>query len=204
MADASTTQLQVLIERMKSGDPSARDALLNHSQERLRVLTRKMLRDYARVKNWEDTSDVLQNANLRLLRALQAVPVGTVREFCRLAALQIRRELLDLARDYNPNRPGARPGLLPDQDNLDSTGPYPAERADTTNEPSRLAAWREFHERVETLPDEEREVFDLLWYQGLTQAEAAAALNVSESTVQRRWLSAKLRLQAHLEGSPPQ
>ena len=47
---------------------------------------------------------------------------------------------------------------------------------------------------MEGLPEEEREAFDLRWYQGLTQAEAALVLNVSEATVKRRWLAARARL----------
>ena len=60
-----------------------------------------MLRqDFPRLKNWEETDDVLQNAALRLDRALGVVPVASAAEFFRLAATVIRRELLDLARHY--------------------------------------------------------------------------------------------------------
>jgi DNA-directed RNA polymerase specialized sigma24 family protein len=41
---------------------------------------------------------------------------------------------------------------------------------------------------VARLPDKLRAVFDLLWYQGLTQAEAAALLGVAVRTVKSRWL----------------
>jgi DNA-directed RNA polymerase specialized sigma24 family protein len=51
---------------------------------------------------------------------------------------------------------------------------------------------------VEGLPEEEREAFDLCWYQGLTQAEAALLLSVSETTMKRRWLAARARLGAFL------
>ena len=54
-------------------------------------------------------------------------------------------------------------------------------------DPANLAAWAEFHAQVEHLPEEQREVFDLLWYQELSQAEAATLLGVSERTVKRRW-----------------
>ena len=40
-------------------------------------------------------------------------------------------------------------------------------------QPIHLADWTEFHEQVDALTDEHREVFNLLWYQDLTQAEAA-------------------------------
>ena len=45
------------------------------------------------------------------------------------------------------------------------------------------------------LPEEEREVFDLVRIQGMTQAEAADVLGVSAETVKRR-LSRGLRLLA--------
>jgi RNA polymerase sigma-70 factor (ECF subfamily) len=54
--------------------------------------------------------------------------------------------------------------------------------------------WTEFHEAVEALPDKERQVFELLWYQEMTQAEAATVLQIADSTIRRHWLSARRRL----------
>src|SRR5207244_829955 len=71
------------------------------------------------------------------------------------------------------------------------------------HEPTRLAAWSAFHEAVEKLPDEEREVFDLLWYQGLAHAEAAELLGVAERTVGRRWQEARLHVAEALHGEIP-
>ena len=70
-------------------------------------------------------------------------------------------------------------------------------------DPGRLAIWSEFHRQVEALPDEEQAVFDLLWYQGLSQAAAAAVLGVNERTVKRRWQSARVKLHDALEGEAP-
>jgi RNA polymerase sigma-70 factor (ECF subfamily) len=204
MAEASTTRLQGWIDRMRAGEPGARDELLNHACERLRRLTRKMLQDFARVRHWEDTDDVLQNALLRLWRALEAVPVASVQEFFRLAAAQIRRELIDLARHYyGPQGPGAKHATKGGGKSPESTPPPAYEKPTTTHEPGDLARWSEFHERIEALPDKEREVVDLLWYQGLTQAEAAGVLGISVPTVKRRWLAARLRLQEALHGDLP-
>jgi RNA polymerase sigma-70 factor (ECF subfamily) len=69
-------------------------------------------------------------------------------------------------------------------------------------EPSTLAEWTDFHETVQLLPQAEREVFDLLWYEGLTQAEAAQVLGVTDRTVKNRWRSAKLELQRLLGEGP--
>ncbi len=54
--------------------------------------------------------------------------------------------------------------------------------------------WTEFHQQVEALPEDEREVFNLLWYGELTQAEAAEILGIAVRTVIRRWQAARVRL----------
>jgi RNA polymerase sigma factor (sigma-70 family) len=69
---------------------------------------------------------------------------------------------------------------------------------------NRLEAWATFHEQVENLPDEDKAVFDLLWYQHLPQADVAKLLNVSERTVKRRWASARLKLHEALGGQSPE
>ena len=71
MLNDSPSQLQAWIARMNAGDNAAKNELLRYAYERLRGLARKMLRqDFPRLKNWEETDDVLQNAALRLDRAL--------------------------------------------------------------------------------------------------------------------------------------
>ena len=199
--DDHSTQIQRCIDRLRAGDASARDELLAHASERLIRLTRKMLRDFPGVHRWEDTDDVLQNAVMRLCRALGEVQPPTVADFFRLAAAQIRRELLDLARRYaGPHGPGAK------RAEADRAGKAPEVRPDppdTTRDPDLLAAWTDFHREVEVLPADEREVFDLLFYQGLAQADAAAVLGVAEITIKRRWRGARMRLVQALGGRLP-
>jgi DNA-directed RNA polymerase specialized sigma24 family protein len=43
----------------------------------------------------------------------------------------------------------------------------------------------------------------LLWYHGLTHAQAAEILGVTERTVNRRWLAARLALSDALDGESP-
>ena len=79
----------------------ARDELFGIACDRLTVLTRKMLHGgYERLRQWEQTEDVAQNAKLRLLRTLEQIVPGSVREFYGLASLHIRRELVDLCRRH--------------------------------------------------------------------------------------------------------
>src|SRR5262249_2031728 len=95
-----TTELLELVNRLRAGDRSAWDDLSQHVGGQLERLARKMLRGFPKLRRWEQTQDVLQNATLRLLAALQTVEPGSVREFFGLASLQLRRELLDLHRHY--------------------------------------------------------------------------------------------------------
>jgi RNA polymerase sigma-70 factor (ECF subfamily) len=196
--------IQGWIDRLRAGDDSARAALLDCACERLARLARKMLKGYPGVGRWEQTDDVLQNALIRLDRALKAVTPPTARDFFRLAAAQIRRELIDLARRYSgPEGLAARHSSQAAATELSESPADPGEPSDTTHDPSRLAGWTEFHRRIEDLADEDREVFDLLWYQGLTQAEAASVLGISERQVNRRWIAARLELSDALGGQMP-
>jgi RNA polymerase sigma factor (sigma-70 family) len=206
MTDSRSAYLQGCLDRLKQGDDTARRELLATAAHRLEQLTRSMLKHYARLRRWEQTGDVLHNALIRLDRALRDVTPESPLQFYRLAALQIRRELIDLARHYyGPQGPGRG-----HHTNADHTGdgnsslPPAYERGDVSGEPSRLAAWTEFHEKAEQLPEEEREVFDLVWYQGLSYPEAAAVLNVSAKTVMRRYQAARLRLHDTVAGRLPE
>jgi RNA polymerase sigma factor (sigma-70 family) len=206
MADStpSSAQIQLRLDRLRAGDGSARDELLMIACARLGRLARKMLRSYPVVRPWEQTDDVLQNAVMRLYRALDVVKPASVRSFINLAAVQIRRELIDLARHYDgPEGPGRHHVSLAGSDGSESPG-GPPDAAEDTGDPARLAAWTEFHDKIGTLPDQEKEVFDLLWYQGLSQAEAAALLGVTERVVKYRWRSARLKLHQMLGGQLPQ
>jgi RNA polymerase sigma factor (sigma-70 family) len=204
-ASAQTLYIQTCLDRLRGGDETARSALLDCACERLRNLAHRMLKGYPNVHRWEQTDDVLQNAAIRLHRTLGQMAVETPRDFFRLAALNIRRELLDLARRYyGPQGLGARHASSPAAPTSTGDGLGPTEPPDVSHEPVRVAAWTEFHQQIEALPEEEREVVDLLWYQGLTQAEAAELLHVSERTVKRRWLSARIALREALQGDVPE
>jgi RNA polymerase sigma-70 factor (ECF subfamily) len=204
MPNASESALiEGWVRQLKAGDDQARKELLNCACERLTRLTRKMLKGFGRVKRWEQTDDVVQNALLRLYRSLAEVQPASAVDFYRLAALQIRRELLDLAkRYYGPHGLGANYASV-DRGPGQSQAAPAADRPAVGDDPGQLEAWAAFHEQIERLPAEEKEVFDLLWYQELSQADAAALLKVSERTIKRRWASARLRLHQSLGGRLP-
>ncbi len=196
------SRLQSCLDRLAAGDESARDDLIGVAADRLGRLAHKMLRDHPRLRRWEDTDDVFQSGVLRLLTALRGSTPGSVPEFFRLAALVLRRELIDLARHYfGPEGLGANHASNGAAEGS-SAAQHP-EPTDASLEPKKLAAWTEFHEQIGALPDDERDMFDLLWYHGMSQGAAASLLGVSERTVQRRWQSARLKIYEAFRGEPP-
>ena len=203
MADHSPSQIQQCLERLRQGDATARRPLLNGTCERLGQLTRLMLRDYPRLKRWEETDDVLQNALLRLYRALDQVAPLTPRDYFRLATLQIRRELIDLVRHYYGAEGQGACHATNAETPEKSGGVASYDKVDGTHDPGRLAMWCEFHQQVERLPEEEREVYELIFYHELSQTEAAELLGVSARTVKRRYQAACLRLHEALGGQLP-
>ena len=189
-----TTQLRRWLARMQAGDPGAREEMLRGVSARLERLARGMLRRFPDVARWEQTGDVLQNALLRLLRALREVRPESMRQFYGLAAEQIRRELLDLVRHYRgARRPAAGYAARP----AGGSTAGPPDQADPTPAPEELDRWSAFHEDVAKLPAAEREVVGLTFYHGWSQAEVAELFGVSERTVQRWWQSALLKLREH-------
>jgi RNA polymerase sigma factor (sigma-70 family) len=189
----SSTTIDYWLQRDRAGDPAARAELLRYSRERLRLLTRRMFRRYPGVHQFEETSDVVQDVLLRLDRALSALDVPSSRDLLCLAAFHVRRALIDLARHYfGPRGLGANqmpPGAV-------GEGALDREGAGSGDDPARLAQWAEFHTRIADLPEDDRELFDLLYYQGLSQPEAAEQLGVPLTTLKRRWQGARLRFAA--------
>jgi RNA polymerase sigma factor (sigma-70 family) len=66
-----------------------------------------------------------------------------------------------------------------------------------------LNEWNNFHEKIKELPKDEKEVFECLFYQEMSQEDTARLLEVTPRTVQRRWRSAKLNLAKLLRGEFP-
>lgn len=191
----SDTALQGVIDLANAGNAAAWGELLAHACERLRRLARKMLRSYPALRRWEQSDDLLQNAMLRLHRALSEVGPKSVRHFFNLATVQMRRELLDLAdRHFGPEGVGANHHTDGPCQAVDGQGGVLDRQSAVADEPASLEGWTTFHARIEALPDEDREVVGLLWYEGLSQEEAASVLGVSVRTVKRRWQSARLLL----------
>jgi RNA polymerase sigma factor (sigma-70 family) len=292
MTEHRTSVILDLVDRLQAGDEGARDDLLRYTQNRLTRLARKMLKGYPVVHRWEETDDVLQDACLRLLKALEVVKPTDCRGFFNLAATQIRRELIDLARHYthDKRRPSSDLQLMSpvngvsgiptegqnlilvaavddrllfrifdgkgkkvvDTDETRLTEPVrrinelrkqlvglwppheltegekrrvitavtsivgptrhggadepvtgPVRPQEPSDDPGKMEVWIKVHEAIASLPEQDREIFGLLWYQELTQVEAAKVLGLTKQGVNRRWAAAKMRLHEKTGGQLP-
>src|SRR3954466_13830380 len=159
-------------------------ALLDRSVRRLHLLCPTLLhRSYPRLTQPPSNvqaDELLGAVTERLLKALREVHPRTVRQLFALANQHMRWELNDLARRLD-NQPAAvelNEGIV--------TAPASSASGLTPDGLRMLGA-------IGELPKDEREVFDLVRIQGMTQVEAAQLLDVSTVTVKRR-LSRGLRL----------
>jgi len=208
VSDESTALLmQRQLERAVTGDAAARQRLLELTRDRLMHHARRLLHGrYVRLEPFAQTDDVVQQLYLKVLQHqdrfwvnAHGEPVRTLAEFFGHASAWMRDVLCDLLRQSR-GRDDNRPLVLPLDGGSSGGGPR-HEPASSTLDGEKLRRWTEFHEAAARLPDDLRAVFDLLWYQELSQAEAAALLGIAVRTVKLRWMKARLQVQQALGGS---
>jgi RNA polymerase sigma-70 factor (ECF subfamily) len=169
-------------------------ALLDRAVRRLHLLCATLLhRSYPRLAQPPlnlQADELLGAVAERLLKALRQARPQNVRQLFALANQHMRWELNDLARrlDEQPAAGELRDGLVP--------SPVSSVSGLSPDGIRMLQA-------IDELPEDEREVFDLVRIQGLTQVEAAEVLGVSTKTVQRRLNGALLILADKLEDLRP-
>ena len=180
------------------GDPAAERLireLLERSVGRLRLLCASLLhRNYPRLTHPPvnlETDELLGGVVAGLLTALRTTRPPTVRRFFALANQHIRWQLNDVARRLDEQAAAAA---------LTESGvAAPPSSSDSCLTPDA----RRMFEAIERLPEDEREVFDLVGIQGLTIPEAATVTAVSERTVQRRLHRARALLAEQLADLRP-
>jgi RNA polymerase sigma factor (sigma-70 family) len=169
-------------------------ALLERAAHRLQVLCANLLyRSYPRLTKPPlnlETEEMLSGVVEGLLKAMRSIRPQTVRQFFALANQHMRWQLNDLARllDQQPAAVELREGFVP---------------APASSGSGITPDGRRMLDAIDNLPEDEREVFDLVRLQGLTKAEAAEVLDVSAKTVQRRLNRARMLLSEELDDLRP-
>jgi RNA polymerase sigma-70 factor (ECF subfamily) len=126
-----------------------------------------------------------------MLKAMRSVRPSNVRQFFALANQHMRWELNDLARRLDKEE---RVQII-----RDSIVTAPTDSSLSQLSPNA----RRVLDSIDALPAEEREVFDLVKIQGMTQPDAAAIVGISPKTVQRRLRRALLILSEQLADLNP-
>jgi RNA polymerase sigma-70 factor (ECF subfamily) len=183
---SNLANLLELIHQQGYDHPETPGRLLAMAESRLRLLARARLRGFPHLGRWVQTDDVLQNVMFRLSQSLTRIKPESVRQFFGLAALQIKRSLLDLQKSiYGPNGIGTR-------HHTDGHDQSPIQRADQAVSP--LEELVRFNELTESLEPHLKELVDLIFIHGLTQEEASKIIGVSHRTAKRWWLEARVAL----------
>jgi RNA polymerase sigma factor (sigma-70 family) len=152
-------------------------ALLDRSVRRLHGLCVSFLyKSYPRLTRPPlnlQANELLGAVVERLLKALRETRPTSTRQFFGLASQHMRWELNEMARRLD-NQPAI-------EDLHDESMPAPASSGSgLTPDAHRILA------AIEQLPEDEREAFELVRIQGMSQAEAAGVLGISAATVNRR------------------
>jgi RNA polymerase sigma-70 factor (ECF subfamily) len=177
--EQTTIVVQRYLDELAGDTPAASviRALLGRAVQRLHQLCATLLyRSYPRLTRPPlnlQPDEMLGAVVERLLKALRQARPANPRQFFALACQHMRWELNDIARrlDEQPAALGLPEESLPAPASSDS-GLTPDSRRILT--------------AIEHLPEGEREAFDLVRIQGMSQAEAAQVLEVSVMTVNRR------------------
>lgn len=189
MQSDATVQLQAIIDRILAGDRSARRELLDRACDRLRRLAARMLNEsFPALRMRHELDSVVHETWIRLVQALEKTEPPTVADFFRLAAFKVRQVLLDMVERKRKelSREAPRPG--------NSSADGVTEPVQLTYDPSRLAMWTEFHEKVDGLPEDERTVFEMHYYLEMPQTEIARVLSLHPRKVSYLWVSATEKL----------
>ncbi len=193
--DGQTTQVMLgLLSRLRNGEDlgAVKAELMTVAYGRLRLIARRMLSSYDRDRLDEETDGLIAESYLRLNRAIDELKPDDVRQFFSLAALQMRRHLLDKLRRIHGRGQNRRPNQVSLNAPLDDDSADKAQIADRSPQESWTSI--DILEAMEQLEDREKECLVLQTWYGFTHAEIGELLKVSTKTVQRSCNAAYIRL----------
>ena len=185
---AMDTDIRQLIERAQSGDGSALDELFAETYEDLRRLARARLRAAPRVTVL-DTVALVNESWMRLNQAGRLRPQDRA-HFIRYAARAMRSVIVDHARRRIADRRGG------DQTRIELTTSI---ASDTPAGESEILSVHEALEQLGASDARAAEVVQMRYFAGMSEADIATALGVTERTVRRDWTKARLLLAEALE-----
>jgi len=169
---------------LRNGAPDAMDRLAPLVYEQLRRIAHRQLRAEP-TGHTLSTTALVHEAYLKLVDQTRAEWQDRG-HFYAVASGAMRRILVDYARRYRAARRGGGDNGTPVRPiSLDNTDIPATERADA------LVALDEALERLGLLDERQAHVVECRFFGGLSEAETAAALGISQRTVAREWVTAR-------------
>jgi RNA polymerase sigma factor (TIGR02999 family) len=175
-----------LLAEASRGDQSAVDALFEKVYAELRRLAREHLR-HERPDHTLQATALVHEAYLRLVGGQQVEWQGRA-HFFNVAAQVMRHILVDHARRHAAEKRGGGERRL----SLDEAVSFAEERD------VNLVALDDALKTLSEIDEEQARVVELRFFGGLSIKEIAEVLHVSETTVNRKWSTAKLWLHGQL------
>jgi RNA polymerase sigma factor (TIGR02999 family) len=185
-----STQLTVLLQELRDGNPDAREKLWPHVYDELRRLAGHHMRDQRPGHTLQATA-LIHEAYMRLIDT--PISGESRAEFFALAAKAMRSILIDYARGKARAKRGAGAVKV----SLDE-----AMLVRDTDQ-HELLALDQALERLADLDERKAEIVELRYFGGLTLDEIAGVTGISEPTVRRDLRLARAWLRHSMSEGPP-
>ncbi len=179
MPESSELPVTILLRRWSDGDQEAQDEVMPLVYQELRSLARSYLRQ-ERAGHTLETSGLIHEAFLRLTGQKQ-VTWQRRKHFFGIAAQSMRRILVDYARSRGRSKRGGDVEVVA----FDEAWQAAVER------PEELLALDEALKRLHEIDPERARLVELRFFGGLTHEDIADVLEMSLSSVERRWRLAR-------------
>jgi RNA polymerase sigma factor (TIGR02999 family) len=184
--DSDSHDITGLLDRWRVGDPEAASQLMELVYGELhRIAAREMRREHG--EHTLQTTAVVHEAYLRICGS-EPIDWKDRAHFYAVAAQQLRRVLIDHARRVQSEKRG---GGIVKLSLWDSDGP-------AIGIDERVLAVDQALGRLELLDPRAAKAVELRFFGGLSEAEAAEALQISVATLKRDWEFAKTWLTGQL------
>lgn len=182
MAEVLQTGITQLLLQASAGDEKAVDTLFERVYAELRGLARNYIKD-ERPDHTLQATALVHEAYVRLV-GLEQIEWQNRAQFFSIAAQVMRHILVDHARRHSAEKRGSGERKL----SLDDAVSFAEERD------VNLVALDDALKTLAELDREQSRIVELRFFGGLSIAEIASVLDVSETTVSRKWNTAKLWL----------
>ena len=186
MSEQPQADLTDLLRRAQEGDSRAFDDLFHVTYDELRALARQRLR-FDQRGSLLDTTALVHESYLRFVAASR-VRIEDRGHFMHFAARVMRSIVVDFIRERTAERRGGGVARIPLTSGADVMDPT------TAGGESEILRVHEALDELGKLDPKLVRLVEMRYFGGMTEAEIAEALEISERTVRRDWEKARLLL----------